>query len=197
MRVIATLQQLSDNRTVASGEAAVDDQVLQKSGLKLEPQNFQAALSDQKQFDSAEVVGGGLTLEVWTNKGSEDLMFTRGERMQAYVRVNMPCHVRFIYHLADGKRALLLNDYFIDESKVNVVYPIPGEFVCDAPFGVEFLQAFARTEQFDPVQTREVDGNNVLVEDLEGFLVNQRGMKRVKQGTLQVETRLVMTTMEK
>ena len=197
VKVIASLQQVSDSRTVGSYEAIVDERVVQASRLSLEPQNFQVALSDQKHFDSAEVVGGGLTLEVWTNKGTEDLIYTRGERMQAYVRVNMPCHVRFIYHLADGKRALLLDDYYVDESKVNLVYPIPGEFECDAPFGAEFLQAFARTEKFDAIQTKSVDGYSILVEDLEGFLVNQRGMKRVKQGTMQAETRLVITTMEK
>ena len=197
VKVIALLQNTADGKTVGSAEMTVDEQLLSSSGLGLEPQNFQAALIDQKQFGKDELVGGGLMLEVWTNKGTEDLIYTRGERLQAYVRVNMPCHIRFIYHLADGKRALLLDDYFIDESKVNVVYPIPEEFECDSPFGAEFLQAFARTEKFDPVQTKAVDGYNILAEDLEGFLVNQRGMKRVKPETLQAETRLVITTMEK
>jgi hypothetical protein len=197
IKIIATLQRLSDGKTVGSAETIADERVASKTGLSLEPQNFKAALSDQKHFDSAEVVSSGLTLEVWTNKGVEDIIFTRGERMQVYVRANMPCHIRFIYHLADGKRALLLNDYYVDESKVNVVYPIPGEFECDAPFGAEVLQAFARTAEFDPIQTKEMDGYSMLVEDLEGFLVNQRGMKRVKQGTLQAETRLVVTTVEK
>ncbi|MBF8296551.1 MAG: hypothetical protein HW389_3096, partial [Bacteroidetes bacterium] len=185
VKVIALLQKSADGKIVGSAEMTVDEQLLASSGLSLEPQNFQAALSDQKQFGKDELVGGGLMLEVWTNKGTDDLIYAQGERMQAYVRVNMPCYIRFIYHLSDGKRALLLNGYFIDESKVNVVYPIPGEFVCDKPFGAEVLQAFARTEQFDPIHTREVDGYNILVEDLEGFLVNQRGMKKVKQGTLQ------------
>jgi hypothetical protein len=197
VKVIALLQKASEGKIVGSAEMIVDEQLLLNTGLSLEPQNFQAALSDQKQFGKDELVGGGLMLEVWTNKGTDDLIYTRGERMQAYIRVNMPCHIRFIYHLADGKRALLLDDYYVDETKVNVVYPIPGEFTCDAPYGVEFLQAFARTEKFDPIQTKEVDGYDILVEDLGGFLANQRGMKRVKQGTLQAETRLVITTMEK
>ena len=197
VKVIALLQKAADGKVVGSAEMTVDEQLFSSSGLNLEPQNFQAAMSDQKQFGKDEVVGGGLMLEVWTNKGTEDLIYARGERMKAYVRVNMPCHIRFIYHLADGKRALLLDDYYVDESKVNVVYPIPDEFECDAPFGAEFLQAFARTDKFDSIQTKEVDGYNMLVEDLEGFLANQRGMKRVKQGTLQAETRLVITTVEK
>ena len=197
IKFISTLQRISDGKTIGSAEAIIDTAIVEKTGLSLKPQNFEAAFSDQKQFSKDEVIAGGLSLEVWTNKGTEDLIFTKGERMQAFVRVNMPCYIRFIYHLADGRRALLLDNHYIDQSKVNLVYQIPEEFECDEPFGAEFLQVFARTEEFEPVQTKEAEGYNILEEDLERFLARQRGMKKVKQGTLQAETRLVMTTMEK
>ena len=197
VRFIATLTRVSDGKTIASAETVAGDSVVGSARLNIKPQNFAAALSDQKQFSADEVVGAGLSLEVWTNKGTEDLIFTKGERMQAYVRVNMPCYIRFVYHLADGRRALLVDSYYIDQSKVNVVYPIPGEFECDEPYGAEFLQAFARTEPFEAVQTEKVGGYDILKDDLKGFLSQQRGMKRVSQKTLQAETRIVMTTMEK
>jgi len=170
---------------------------LRNVALSLKPQNFAEALSDQKVFGKDEIVGGGLSLEVWTNKGAENLVFTKGERMKIFLRVNLPCHVRFLYHLADGRRTVLLDDYYLDESKVNLVYEIPKEFECDAPYGAEVLQGFARTDKFDPVQTVNVDGYNFLAEDLEKFVTQQRGMKRVKRGVLQAETRIVVTTMEK
>ena len=138
-----------------------------------------------------------MSLEVWTNKGIDDLIFTKGEKMNVYVRVNLPCYVRFLYHLADGKRTMLLDNYYIDESKVNMVVQIPAEFECDEPYGAEFLQAFARTDRFEPKETVESDGYKFLKEDLEKFLSSTRGMKRVKPGTMQTETRVVMTTMEK
>ncbi len=197
IKFIVSLLRVSDSRLIGGAETVVRDSIVQKAGLDLKPQNFQAALGDQKQFDAGEVLGGGLSLEVWTNKGTDDLVFTKGERMQAYVRVNLPSYIRFIYHLADGKRALLLDNYYVDQSKVNMVYQIPEEFECDEPYGAEFLQAFARTEPFEPIATEEIGGYNILKDDLKGFLTMQRGMKKVKQGTLQAETRLVMTTMEK
>jgi len=196
VKFISTLQRIFDGKTIGSAEAVIDTVNLGKSGLSIKPQNFEAAFSDQKQFGKDEVLPGGLSLEVWTNKGTDDLVFSKGERMQAYVRVNMPCYIRFIYHLADGKRALLVDNHYVDQSKVNQVYPIPEEFECDEPFGAEFLQAFARTEEFEPIQTKEVEGYKILQEDLERFLASQRGMKKVKQETLQAETRLVMTTVE-
>jgi hypothetical protein len=116
--------------------------------------------------------------------------------MQVYVRVNLPSYIRLMYHLADGRRTLLVDNYYIDESKVNMVVQIPEEFECDAPYGAEVLQAFARTERFEPIEVVEVEGYKVLKEDLGTFLSTTRGMKKAKQGTLQAETRVVMTTME-
>ena len=116
--------------------------------------------------------------------------------MQAYVRVNMPSYIRFIYHLADGERTLLLDNYYIDESKVNMVYQIPEEFVCAAPFGAEFLQAFARTEAFEPLKTTGVDGYDMIDENLNEFLPRMRGFKKLKKEVQQAENMVVITTME-
>jgi len=57
--------------------------------------------------------------------------------------------VRLIYHLASKQRALLVNNYYIDESKVNLVYQIPQEFEIAAPYGVEVIQASVQTEEFE------------------------------------------------
>ena len=116
--------------------------------------------------------------------------------MKAYVRVNMPSYVRFIYHLADGNRTLLLDNYYIDESKVNMVYQIPEEFECAAPFGAEFLQAFARTEPFGSLKTTNVDGYEIINENLNEFVPRMRGFKKLKKEVQQAENLLVITTME-
>lgn len=197
VKIIATIQRVSDLKTVSSAEVVLDSTILQKSGQSLKPENFLKALSEQKQFNKDEVIGGGLSLEIWTNKGTDDVIYTKGERMEIYVRVNMPCHLRFLYHLADGKRTVLLDNYYIDESKVNKVYQIPESFECDAPYGAEILQAFARTEPFEPLETVKAEGYTFLKTDLGTFLSSTRGMKRLKPSTLQTETRVVMTTMEK
>ncbi len=193
----AVLRSVADSKLVASVDQSVPATVISTANLALRPQNFKEAFADQKDFKSGEVVGSGLNLEAWTNKGVDNLIFTKGERMTVYVRVNLPCYVRFIYHLASGERTLLEDSYYIDDSKVNKVCQIPpgGEFECDAPFGSEVLQVFARTEQFDPVPTVEKDGYKYLQEDLKKILYATRGFKAVKQQAMQTEQRITITTM--
>ncbi|MFQ5653001.1 MAG: DUF4384 domain-containing protein [bacterium] len=195
VRFLATLRRVADSKVMASAVAVVDSTILRQPNLTIRPRNFSQAFSDRKAFNTDEVIGGGLHLEVWTNKGVENLLYTEGERMQVYVRVNMPCYIRFIYHLADGYRTLLLDNYYIDGSKVNKVYLIPEEFECSAPFGAEVLQVFARSEKFDSIETRNVDGHDILAQDLQRFLTKTRGFKKAKRDGLQAESRLVITTM--
>ncbi|MGA9406408.1 MAG: DUF4384 domain-containing protein [Bacteroidota bacterium] len=196
LKFIMSLRNKADNRTVASVERFVPDSIIQRTNLDIKPQNFEQALSDQKQFRKDEVVGGGLLLDVWTSKGIENLLFTKGERMKVYVRVNIPSYIRFVYHLANGKRTLLLSNYYIDETKINKPVEIPEEFECDAPFGAEVLQVFARTEQFEPVATIQSDGYEILRDSLGTFVATTRGMKKATMGTLQAETRVTLTTVD-
>lgn len=97
-------------------------------------------------------------------------------------------------------RTVLFDSHYIDQSKVNKVYEIPEEFECATPFGAEVLQVFARTAEFEGVATEDVDGYDILKEDLKEFLNNTRGMKRIKKDKKEVhqsEARIVVTTMKK
>ena len=191
---------MSDGAITASVETTVENSVIQTANLSLKSQNFKEAFADQKVFRTDEVIGGGLMLEAWTDKGDENTLYAEGDTMKVFVRVNIPCNIRFIYHLADGARVLLLDNHYIDQSKVNKVYEIPEEFVCAPPFGAEVLQVFASTAEFEKAETKNVDGYDVLVEDLDKFLVKTRGMKKIKDDQkkiLQAEQRIVITTMAK
>ncbi len=197
LRLMSSLQKTADGSVQAGVEVTVPLETIQTSGKDLKPQNFAQAMSDQKVFAQNEVVESGLSLEVWTNRGSENLIYTRGEPMRVYVRVNMPCYIRFIYHLADSTRTLLMDSHYIDESKVNMAYRIPEEFECAPPFGVEVLQVFARTKPFDYVETVYRDGYFILREDLEKYMSKVRGFKRKENAdVLQAEKRIILTTLE-
>ena len=197
VKLMATVRRVRDGEIMASAEAWVANEVLSATGLDLKPQNFTTALSDQKHFRTDEVIGGGLMVDVWTDRGAESLLYTEGEIMRVYLRVNMPSYIRLIYHLADGSRTLLLDSHYIDETKVNKVYQLPDEFECAEPFGAEVLQVFARTEPFEKVETVEEYGYYFLKEDLPKFLARTRGFKRKKPETMQAERRVVITTMGK
>lgn len=195
VKFITTLRRVDDYQIVASSEANVDTDIIASTNLSLKPQNYVEALRDQEIFGRNEVVGGGLNLEVWTNKGSDNLIYTDGEIMEVYVRVNMPAYIRFIYHLVDGKRTLLMDSYYIDESNVNKAYKIPYRFQCVPPFGAEVLQVFVQNVSFEPLDTVEQDGFHYLREDLEEVLAKTRGFVLVRDEVLQTEHRITITTL--
>jgi hypothetical protein len=168
------------------------------STLSLTPQNFAQAMSDQRVFDKDELAAGGLQVEVWTDKGSDGIVYAKDDTMKVYVRVNRPAYVRLVYHMADGRRTLLYDSYYISSNLVNQVVPVPGEFVCSEPYGAEVLQVFARTEEFEPVETVKVDGFRILKEDLQKFVAQTRGMRIPAHSTIQqAEARVMVTTLEK
>ena len=145
-------------------------------------------------FQQAEAVKtGGLHLEAWTNLEATGNLFKEDDIMRVYVRVNRPAYIRFIYHLADGTRTLLMNSSYIAPEQVNQPFEIEDTFYAAAPFGAETLQIFASTSPFEPIATTHIDGYDVLDDDLATFLGKMRGMKRKVQ---QAEKRLTITTMK-
>ncbi len=193
MEFKSTLHRISNGENVAEAAAIVEDRVLQQAPASIKPDNFSQALQDLQTFNKDEVKPDGLRLDVWTNKGDENLVFTEGEEVTVYVRVNAPAYVRFIYHLADGTRTLLLDNHYVEEAAQP--YEIPQTFECAAPFGVEFLQAIAQSKPFEPLDTVEIDGYDVLKQDLKSFLANTRsGIKKREETIQQAEDRVVVTT---
>lgn len=193
MEFRSALHRISDGKIVARAAATVDTRVLQQAPFNIKPENFSQALKDLQAFGRDEVKQEGLSLDVWTNKGDENLIFTEGEEVTVYVRVNAPAYVRFIYHLADGTRTLLLDSHYVEDT--TRPYEIPQTFECADPFGVEVLQAIARSTPFESLDTVEIDGYQVLKQDLSSFLANTRSAA-TKQGETvqQAEDRVVVTT---
>ncbi|HEX7597161.1 MAG TPA: hypothetical protein VF518_03040, partial [Polyangia bacterium] len=134
VRVIATLREVGSGKAVAASEIVIPAAVMKASGLATTPQNFRRAYADMKAFAENEVVGGGLAVEVFTSRGDNPIV-SQGDTVKLSVRVSQPAYIRILYHLADGHRALLVDNHYVDASKVNKVYELPDEFECAAPFG--------------------------------------------------------------
>ena len=114
-------------------------------------------------------------------KDGGPLSYTAGDKVRIFVRVNQPAYVRMLYTLADQRRTLLLDNYYIGPAEVGSTVEI-GEFLCAAPFGTELLIAAARTEKFPMIKMRHVDGYYVLVEpDAASAAKLFRGLKRIPQ----------------
>ena len=181
-----------------------------------EPIDLQTTNHDQMHDEKGPyvipvVVGGELTVEVWTpkGKGRGPLLYVQDEKVKIFVRVNQPAYVRLLYILADRKRTLLEDNYHIDAAQVNSDVEI-GEYLCAAPFGAELLVAVARTEEFPPIETREENGY-FYIEDEDPELAAQRfrGLKRTpdpdpnlqndepQPSFQQNEAQIAVTTVEK
>ena len=105
---------------------------------------------------------GGLEVDVWTGQGHDHVYYTEGDTVKIFARVNQPAYLRLLYTLADQRRTLLVDNFYIGPSEVNSAVRI-GNFRCVPPLGTEFLFVAARTEKFPEIQTREESGYHFLV----------------------------------
>ena len=118
---------------------------------------------------------GGLEVDVWTGQGHNHVYYTEGDSIKIFASVNQPAYLRMLYTLADKRRALLIDNFYIGPSKVNSPVVI-GNFRCVPPLGTEFLFVAARTEKFPEIQTRSENGYHFLVnQDAETAAQSVRG----------------------
>ena len=157
VKIIVNICDINSGKLLAGTELKFDPKILTE-GLSLKPENYESALVAQEAFGQQEIVSSQLQVEAWTNKGSENLIYTAGDMMKVFIRVNREAHVRLLYILADGRWTMLYNDLYIDNSKANQAVEISGEFECAPPFGAEMLVVIARTEEFEPLEMIEEDG---------------------------------------
>jgi hypothetical protein len=199
VRFFALLQDTKTREISGRAEAAV----LRKGVLSLEtrwtPENMTQALENARALGKTEAESGDLGLELLTNKGVENLVFTEGDTLKTYVRVNKPCTVRVFYHSADGTRYALTGpgDLAIGPNQINT--PVMIDVAeCAPPFGAEVLQAFATTDRFEPIQTRHVEGGYYVLEDkLEKAMIATRGIRKLGSVSPIAERRVVITTIAK
>lgn len=201
IKLMTSLRDVNTGKTLAGVEVSFDRTVVATAGLNLKPENYETALIEQQAFREDELISGQLQVDVWTNKGNENLLFTEDEEMKVYVRVNRSAHIRLLYILADGQYTLLYDDYYIDQSKVNHAVEVPEVFECAPPFGAEMLVVVARTEKFEPLETVEKYGYYFLkAATAKDAAAQVRGMKIKKQeasNIQQTEAKIVITTMKK
>ncbi len=196
LKIIVVLRNFKTGKAEASIESKLKKDYCTQNKIEFLPENFIEANNKTKTFSENEIVGGDLQLEIWTNKGNTNLLYSANDTLNLYIRTNKECYVRFIYHLADGTSVLLLDDSYIGIDKVNKVYKLPDEFICSEPFGAEMLQVNAQTEKFEPLLTQKKHGYNFITNNLADIITNNRGFKKLEDNKiLKSETRLVITTM--
>lgn len=154
----------------------------------IKPQNFAQAMEDRFQFADGAITDGGITVEVWTNKGRDDdnLVFTEGDWLQLYFRVNRPAFLQLTYNLATGAKVLLEKSFYIGINEVNRVVQLPYEFEVVPPLGVERLIVTAFSEEPPRPNTRIalIDGEQYEVfTTTRGIVAQTRGLKKKQETT--------------
>ena len=197
VKVFALASEVQDGRKVAAADLQLLLSVIQDEKLDILPQNYQQALQDAGVFGKDELIPAALQVEVWTDQGAENVLLEEDEELVLGVRANQPCYLQIVYHLANGMRTLLHNNYYVNAAMVNHAVMLPDTFYVDEPFGVEVLQAMASTEGFPEVRTRDWEGYPVLEEDLEQYVSRTRGLRKKEKVKRMAEARMTVTTIRK
>lgn len=196
LKVILAVKNPAQGQTIASAEGKLPLKWLQENDIAYLPENYQKLQDDLQALNKNEMVSSGLHVALTTNKGNNNPVFSRGDTLELYVKANKPCYLRFIYHLADGARVLMLDNQYINGNKVNELVRIPDKFVIAAPFGGEIMQLNAQTEPFKPLQTSEYGHYRRIQDDMDKILKNVRGFKPVNDKGGRDETHVTLTTLQ-
>ncbi len=195
VRLIGTITN-NEGRVLASAESVLSKDWLNNNNISWLPEKFKEAGERLKLFAKDEIIGGGLNLELWTNKGDENLLYREGDTLKLFVRANQECYLRFVYYLADGSKVLLMDDYYIGSNLVNKVIQLPEIFTCTSPFGNELLVLNGQTEEFPPLNIREQYGYKFILDDTETVVARTRGFKPLNNQMLNGEKKLVINTIK-
>ena len=181
---------------IAGAEALLSKDWFTADNKSWLPEQFEDAGKRMKIFKEGEIVGGGLNLDLWTNKGDENLLFHQNDTLKLYIRSNHECYLRFVYYMADSSKVLLMDDYYIGSDKVNKVVQVPESFICAEPFGIESLVLNGQTSPFAKLSTTKRDGYVFIENEVKEIVAQSRGFKRVNNETLNGEKRLIINTIK-
>ena len=145
----------SDNHLRASAEVIIPKTLVVREGLDMQPENYAQARRDAALIAAGEALSSPLRIELWTDLGRDALLFAAGQKYRLFVRANAVCTIRLLYHLSDGTRVVMYEDYPVSEEQVNLPVEIPEPFVVTPPYGAEIIQAFAYAGSPPAMKVRE------------------------------------------
>ena len=179
---IEIITTLYDSLGISSGSAQISfpKNIVSGQNINMAPQNINFALKEDMLFSKQSSAYGNMNFYFWTNHGNENPYFSEGDSVKFFIQVDEPCYISIIYHLANGIRSPLYENFYVGMAQVNQVLELPYEAVCYPPFGIEKIQAFASSEKMPAINLTQttIEGitYKVLAEDLDTFLSRTRGL---------------------
>ncbi len=129
---------------------------LSEQKLPLKPDTYQQVVAVRDTLQRHAVPAStALHVEIRTDRGRTGVEYWANQSMRIEAVANRPCHLRLLYRLADGTQTILETDFAIRPGQENRAVPIApdAQFVCSAPFGTEYLLAYASESPFCPLPT--------------------------------------------
>ena len=153
---------------------------------KTQPESQPTVPEIGNSYDSLEV-------KIRTNKGEQSQVVEVGEKLDIFVKVNQPAHVRLLSVLPGEKWTQLAKDMHIRPEQIDRWVPVPGNFVVFPPEGQEQYRAIARLESNGPFEAiseyfnegpyRYIGARPQKTGDPDIRLAHAKGLRRASKGT--------------
>jgi hypothetical protein len=169
-------------------------------------------VSFDKLLHEGIVVSDKLQVSLATNKGTEDLLFTKGEELELLVKLNKPGYFYMVgfTQTDEGKHAYLVELQegsgfsrfvkFVNGDDANRWISL-GAFTVEPPFGIETLQVIASDHKITELPSHHYDdqsGYYLIGEGVQKGLATTRGfLKKKSKKAVKAEAVLMLTTMER
>jgi len=188
---------------LASAVTALPAPLVRKAGLKLVPDNYLEA-RQALEICNAQVQASTLQVKLALDRGDGGI-YRKGDRLHLFVKANLDCYVKLLYHQVDGTKVLIFPNKYHPDARIRKgqLYQIPPDdnafdLEVEAPFGAEMVKLIASTDPID-LEGKEPDGNGLTVvrDNLAGLLGRTRAIALKKAEVQYCEATAVVNTMDR
>jgi hypothetical protein len=187
---------------LASSTVKIPAALIRKAGLKLVPDNFLEAKKSLEICD-AVVRASSLKVKLALDRG-EGGIYRKGDRLFLFLKANMDCYVKVLYHQVDGTNVVIFPNSYHPDARIQKdhLYQIPPddnsfELEVMEPFGVELVKVIASTSPMDlPALPPDANGLQTVRENLGALLGRVRGIVLKKAAVEYAEDTMVVNTVE-
>jgi len=175
--------------------------LVRKAGLKLVPDNYQEARKALEICD-AQVQASTLEVKVVADRGQGGI-YRKGDKLHLFLKANMDCYVKVLYHQVDGTQVLIFPNRFHPDGHLvkGRLYQLPPddnsfELEVQEPFGAELVKVIASTAPIE-IEAQKPDANGLreVRESLGGVLGHTRGIALKAAKIQYAEATAVVNTM--
>lgn len=192
----------SSGEMISASEVVIPKSIISASGLKLTPDNFEEALKTA-DLEAAKIKDSKLQIRLNIDRGNGGV-YRKGDKLFVFLKSNMNCFVKLVYHQADESNILIFPNLFHPNALIEKdrLYQIPPdksdfEFNIEGPFGAEVIKAFASTVPFELEEgTVMGPGFKLLSDDFKTTVNRARGITVKAKEAMYSEDTAVITTID-